>query len=152
MKLRRRREEKQSRTVITCSVIFCQVAARTSTSAHAPIPSSTTTSILPPSTQPHQPAATTAPACRPPRVGRAIFSSYLRPSCPASPFFLHKITEAEEREGKDRGGAPTLPTQLSYLTITRRIQLARHPCSFIQSGGRGFTPVLMASSLWRAKP
>ena len=40
------------------------------------------------------------------------------PSCPTSPFLLHKITEAEEREGKDRGGAPNLPTQLFYLTTT----------------------------------
>lgn len=47
-----------------------------------------------------------------------------RPSCFASPFLLHKIPEATERGGKDRGGAPSLPTQLSYLTITRRAQLA----------------------------
>ena len=34
--------------------------------------------------------------------------------------FLHKITEAEEWKGKDRGGAPSLPAQLSYSTITWR--------------------------------
>lgn len=73
----------------------------------------------------------------PPRVGRAMSSSYLRHSRSASSFLLHKITEAEERGWKNRGGAPTLPTQLSYSTITWRRPARRHPCPFIQSGGRG---------------
>ena len=55
--------------------------------------------ILSPSTQPRQPTSSVAPACRPPRVGRAIFSSYLLPSCSASSFLIHKITEATERGG-----------------------------------------------------
>lgn len=60
----------------------------------------------------HQPTSS-APACQPPRIGRAIFSSYLLPSCLASPFLLHKITEAEERTRWPRGEAPSLPTQLA---------------------------------------
>lgn len=46
----------------------------------------------------HQPASH-RPACRPPRAGRAIFSSYLLLNYSAPPFLLHKITEAEERGG-----------------------------------------------------
>lgn len=65
------------------------------------------------------------------------------PSCSASPFLLHKITEAEERGGKGRSRAPRLPTQLSYSTITRRAQLAAplllHPIGWPRSG-----PVPMA--------
>ena len=88
-------------------------------------------SVLSSSTQLHSPHPS-VPACRPPRIGRARLSSYPSPSCSASPFLLHKITEAEERGEKDRGGAPSLPTQLAYSTITGRAQLAA-PCSFIQS-------------------
>ena len=62
----------------------------------------------------------TASACPPPRVGRAMSSSYPLPSHPASPFLLHKIPEATERGGKDRGVVPSLPAQLFYSTITRR--------------------------------
>ena len=80
-----------------------------------PLPSLTITSVLSPSTQPTSPHRP-APACRPPRVGRAIFSSYLLPSCSASSFLIHKITEAEERGGchvaEHLACRLSLPTQL----------------------------------------
>lgn len=131
MKLRRRRKEKSRSPAITCSAIPSQAA--TIVPAPLPLPfilsSSFPFSLPPPSLTSQHPSA---PACQPPRVGRARLSSYPSPSCPASPFLLHKITEAEERGEKDRGGAPSLPTQLFYLTITGRAQLGA-PCSFIQS-------------------
>ena len=55
---------------------------------HLLLPPSFLSLPLPP---PHQPAATTAPACPPPRVGRAMSSSYPCHSCSASPFLLHKL-------------------------------------------------------------
>ena len=64
------------------------------------------------------------PASPPPRAGRAIFSSYLRPSCSASPFLLHKITEAEERGG--RGTQPAGPAVLSNDSM--RAPSSPHPC------------------------
>ena len=90
-----------------------QLAAISPRSRSPLLPSSFPFSLPPPSsTSPHRPA----PACRPPRVGRAIFSSYLLPSCSTSPFLLHKITEATERGGchvaKHPACRPSLPIQL----------------------------------------
>ena len=69
------------------------------------------------------------------------------PSCPASPFFLHKITEATER-----GGCHVAERPACRPSCNRRAPSSPHPCSFIQSDGRGFSPVPMAPSLWRLEP
>ena len=74
--------------------------------------------------------SSTTPVSPPPRNGRAMPSSCLLPSYPASPFLLHKITEAIERGGKDRGGRPA-----SRPSCNRRAPSSPHPCPFIQSGG-----------------
>ena len=60
-------------------------------------------------TSPHPPP----PTCLPPRNGRVRLSSYLLPSCSASPFLLHKIPEAVERGGR----GIQLALQLFCLTI-----------------------------------
>lgn len=41
--------------------------------------------------QPHQPTSSVAPACRPPRVGRAIFPSYPSPAVLLLPSFFIKL-------------------------------------------------------------
>ena len=61
------------------------------------------------------------PASPPPRVGRAIFSSYPSPSCLASPFLLHKLL----KEQSVAAVVPSQPVQLSYPTIACGAQLAR---------------------------
>ena len=98
------------------------------------------------STQSHQPtpsvAHLSAATGRESNILQLSFSS-----CSASPFLLHKITEAAERGEKNRGGAPTLPTQLSYSTITGRAQLAAplllHPIGWprLLSGSNGILSV-----------
>ena len=118
-------------TAITCSTTS-QLARSHSPRFRSPLLSSSFPFFLPP------------PSPISPLLHHSSFSSVTGresktlqlslPSCPASPFFLHKITEAEERGEKNRGGAPTLPTQLSYSTITGRAQLAA-PCPFTKSGG-----------------
>ena len=84
-------------------------------------------------------------------VGRHVpsssCSSYPSSSCSASPFLLHKITEATERAAvTQRSAQPAGPA--SRL----RAPSSPHPCLFTKSGGRGSSPVLMASSLWRVEP
>lgn len=64
---------------------------------------------------------------RPPRVGRAIFSSYLLPSCSTSPFLLHKITEAEERGGCHVAEHP-LTDPASRPSCSVRAPSSPHPC------------------------
>ena len=64
----------------------------------------------------HQPQPTSSATLLASRhVPSSRGSSYPSPSCPASPFLLHKITETAERGGKDRGGRPacrpSCPTQ-----------------------------------------
>ena len=145
MELRRGREE--GRTDITCSALPQLGRGQSSLPPHLLLSPSFLFSLPPPSPPARIPSF---PACQPPRAAKQLLSCPL-PSCPASPFLLHKITETAERGEKNRGGAPSLPTQLSYPTITRR-RPARRPCSFIQSDGRGSTPVPMASSLWRLEP
>ena len=85
-------------------------------------------------------APSTAPASPPPRVGRAMPSSYPSPAVPLLPFFFIKLPRQ-----KSVAGRPWRSTQLSYSTITRRAQLARLPCSFIQSG-----PTATSRSQWRS--
>lgn len=101
-------------------------------------------SLPPPSpTSPHRPA----PACRPPRVGRAMPSSYPLPSYSASPFLLHKLPKRKSVEGRTVAERPACRP-----SCNRRAPSSPHPCSFIQSDGRGFSPVPMAPSLWRLEP
>lgn len=93
------------------------------------------------------------PACRPPRAAKQLLQLSLS-SCSASPFLLHKITEAA-RYGIRRVALystcrPNLLVQLAGLAIAA--PSSPHPCLFTKSGGRGSSPVLMASSLWRMEP
>ena len=106
MKLRRRRKEEG----LALRVLLSPSQAVTRAYAPALLPSSFHSLSLHPA-----PPARSSATCR---EGNALQLSL--PSCFASPFLLHKITEATERGEKDRGGAPTLPTQLSCLTITGR--------------------------------
>ena len=101
-----------------CHCVLCHPPARPrpELTLHLLLPSSFL-SFLPPNPTSLPSPPQLAP---PPRVGRAMSSSYPSPSCPASPFLLHKITEAEERGGKDRGGAPSLPTQLAGPSCSGR--------------------------------
>ena len=73
------------------------------------------------------------------------------PSCSASPFLLHKITETAERGEKNRAGA-SLPTQLSYPTITRQAPSSPPPLLLHPIGWPSSTPVPMATHLWRLEP
>ena len=60
--------------------IACSVTQLARNHSPAPaLPFSLHHFILPPSTQPRQPTSSVAPACRPPRVGRAMPSSYPLP-------------------------------------------------------------------------
>lgn len=86
------------------------------------------------------------PVCRPPRVGRVIFSSYLLPSCSASPFLIHKQKSVATVTW--RGTQPAdLASRPNCSGRPARRTLAPHPI-----GCRGSSPVLMASSLWRVEP
>ena len=102
-------------------------------------------SLPPPSpTSPH-PAA---PACQSPRVGRAIFSSYLLPSCSVSPpsFFI-KLPKQKSGKGRTVAGA-----QLADLAVlpndntahpARPSPLLLHPIgwSWLLSGSNGIFSV-----------
>ena len=73
------------------------------------------------------------------------------PSCSASPFLLHKITEAA-RYGIRRVALystcrPSLPVQLADCGAQLAAPLLLH-----QIRCRDSSPVLMASSLWRMEP
>lgn len=143
MKLRRRRKKRRRSTAITCSAVT-RLGQSPLPFPFSPPPTSFPSSSPP--THPHQPTSSVAPACQPPRVGEQLPQLSL-PSCPAPPFLLHKITETAERGEKDRGGAPSLPTQLFYLTITGRAQLAAplplHPIGLLPllSGSNGILSV-----------
>lgn len=100
-------------------------------------------STLPPFTQSHQPAPPTAPVSPPPRVGRAMPSSYPSPSCSASPFLLHKITETAERGGKDRGGRPACRPSCNRRAPSSPPPLLLHPIGWprLLSGSNGILSV-----------
>lgn len=105
------------------------------------------TSLLPPS--PHSlPPPVPPPAPLPPSLSSATCrkNNILQlslPSCSASPFLLHKITEAEERgEGPWRGASLADPAVLLNDNTARPAR--RHPCYFIQSGSISHLPVSMA--------
>ena len=68
-------------------------------------------SVLSPSTPSPPACAFYRPASPSPRAGRAILSSYPSSGCSASPFLIHKITEASERGG--RGTQPAGSAVLS---------------------------------------
>ena len=146
-----KKEEGGRRINITCSTTLIQASAR----AHARsvlallFPSSfhPFLPLPPPSPQP------AAPACLPPRAAKQLLQLSLS-SCSAFPFLLHKITEAA-RYGIRRVALystcrPSLLVQLAGLAIAA--PSSPHPCLFTKSGGRGSSPVLMASSLWRVEP
>ena len=147
MKLRRRRKEEGD-----CHRTLCLHPARLQ-----PEPRSVLALLFPssfhplPPPSPHQSAT-----CRTHLVSRHVppssCSSYPSSSCSASPFLLHKITEAA-RYGIRRVALystcrPSLPAQLAGLAIAA--PSSPHPCPFTKSGA-GSSPVLMASSLWRVE-
>lgn len=143
MKLRRRREEKEKH----CHCVLFPSPSQAAAIAPLSSPSSLHHFTLslhpsPPARILRRPSLSAAP-------GREIniLQLSILPSCSASPFLLHKITETAERGGKDRGGRPACRPSCNRARPARR-----HPCSFIQSGGYRFSPVLMASSLWRVEP
>ena len=127
MKLRRRRKKGED-----CHCALSRYPARPRPELPLPLPpSSLHHSILSPSTQPHQPASRrpslSAATCR-----KIVVPAISSPSCPASPFLLHKITEAEERGGKGRGGhlacRPSCPTQRQHgARPARQPPLLLHP-------------------------
>ena len=129
MKLRRRREEKEKH----CHHVLHHLSASPPRSALVLLLPSSFPSPLPPPipTSPHRPA----PACQPPRIGRAMPSSYPSPSCSTSPFLLHKITETAERGEKDRGRRPASWSSCNSAPSSPR------PYPFIQSGGCPPAPV-----------
>ena len=63
----------------------------------------------------HQPASSYRPACQPPRVGRAISSSYPSPAVPSLPFFFIKLPKQQSVERRTVAGRPayrpSCPTQ-----------------------------------------
>lgn len=120
MKLRRRRKEEEGAPPLLAPPSPSQAATRPRSSSRPP-PTSFPSSPPPPSPTSPQPTRPSLSAATD-RESNALQLSL--PSCPAPSFLLHKITEAVECGEKDRGGAPSLPTQLFYLTITGRAQLA----------------------------
>ena len=128
MKLRRRRRKEKE----PCHRVLHHHSARPRPEPPLPpaLTSSTTISILL-SLHPATPLRIPPPqlVCR--HVsGEQYPPAVPLPSCPASPFLLHKITEAKERGGVDRGVVPSLPTQLSYSTIAWRCPACPPPLSF----------------------
>ena len=103
---------------IACSVT--QLARNHSPRFRSPLLSSSFPFFLPPPspTSPHPTAQL---------VGRHVSGEQCppaipSPSCPASPFFLHKITEAVKRGGKNRGGRPACRP-----SCNRRAPSSPHP-------------------------
>ena len=143
-----RKEEGGRSTALACSTVT-QLARN-----HSPAPAlpfSLHHFILSPSTQPRQPTSSVAPACRPPRVGRARLSSYPSPAVPLLPSFFIKLLKQHSVEGRTVAGT-YLADSAVLLNDNRAAPSSPHPCSFIQSDGRGFSPVPMAPSLWRLEP
>ena len=143
MKLRRRREEKEHYHHAFC---LHQAAA----AARAPLRSRSPLPFIFPSSPSSAPPARNLPFQL---VGRHVSLQLSLSSCSASPFLLHKITEAA-RYGIRRVALystcrPNLPVQLAGLAIAA--PSSPHPCPFTKSGA-GSSPVLMASSLWRVEP
>ena len=99
-----------------------QAAART------PLPRSRPSHIIPLFLHPaHQPTSSRRPAHPPPRVGRAIFSSYPLSSCFASPFLLHKLLKRQSVEGRTVAGAQLADPAVLPNDNTAGAQLARRP-------------------------
>ena len=63
------------------------------------------------------------PAPPPPRIGRAIFSSYPSPAVPLLPFFFIKLPK-QQSVADVADVVPSQPIQLSYPTIACGAQLA----------------------------
>ena len=110
-------------TALACSVTHSQAAAIAPLPLPLPPPFITPFSLPPPSpTSPHRPA----PACRPPRVGRAMPSSYPSPSCSASPFLLHKLLKPQS-VAVVTWRAPSSPAQLQRRPACQQALLPRCP-------------------------
>lgn len=69
------------------------------------------------------------------------------PAVPLLPFFFIKLLKQQSV-----AVVTWRSTQLADPAVTGGRPARRHPCSFTQSDGRGFSPVLIASSLWRVEP
>lgn len=141
MKLRRRRKEEGGPTLRALPQPD-QSAARLPLLA-------TPSTIIPLSLHPLPPARTLRrPASLPPRAGEQYSPAIPSPAVLLLPSFFIKITEATERGGRS--------TQLADPAVlpndSMRMPSSPRPCPFTQSGGRGSSPVLMASSLWRVEP
>ena len=145
-----KKEEGGRSTTITCS------SATQSARGQSPLPLPfpllfsfpLIISVLSPSTQLHRPASY-HPACRPPRAGRAIFSSYPSPAVSLLPFFFINYRSSKAWR-LSRGEAPILPTQLADPAVAGA-QLAA-PLPLHPIGWPRFSSALMASSLWRVEP
>lgn len=94
--------------------------------------------LPPPSPTSPQP---TRPACQPPRVGRAMLPAIPSPAVPLLPSFFIKLPKQQSGEGRTVAGAYLTGPAVLFNDNTARAQLARHPCSFIQSSGRPPAPV-----------
>ena len=69
------------------------------------------------------------------------------PAVPLLPSFFIKLPKRKSVEGRTGEERPACRP-----SCNRRAPSSPHPCSFIQSDGRGFSPVPMAPSLWRLEP
>lgn len=147
MKLSRRRKEKEKH----CHhVLLCPQPGRSH--SHAPAPRSSLNHFHSLSLHPAPPArSSTTPVSPPPRVGRAMPSSYPSPAVPLLPSFFIKLLKQKSVERRTVAGAQ-LADPAVLLNDNRARPARRYPCSFIQSGGYRFSPVPMAPSLWWAEP
>lgn len=128
MKLRRRRKE-EGALPSRASLSPSQAAAR----APLPFPLLLSSSFLSsPSLHPAPACLLRRPACRPPRVGRAMPSSYPSPAVPLLPSFFIKLLKQQSVEGRTVAGAQ-LADPAVLLNDNRARPARRHPCSFIQS-------------------
>ena len=118
--------EKKEEGGRNCMLCRHQARPRPEPMLHLLFPPSFPLSLPPPS-------PTNLPPPSPQLVGRHVppsnCSSYPSSSCSASPFLLHKLPKRKSVERRTVAGRPAvLPND-----NTAGAQLARHPCSFIQS-------------------
>ena len=144
MKLRGRRKEAEDQH---CSLCYRPARPRPEPMLRL-LPSS---SPLSPSTQPHQPAPPPFQFLLRHGSGEQCPPAIPPPAVPPLPFFFIKLLKQQSVEGRTVAGAQLADP--AVLFNDNRARPARpRPCPFIQSGGRGFSPVPMAPSLWRVEP
>ena len=126
-----KKEEGGRRSNISCLAVT-QLGRSQSPRSRSPLlfSSSLHHSILPPSTRPHQPTSSVAPACRPPRSGRAIFSSYPSPAIPLLSSFFIKLPKRKSVERRTVAEHPA----------------SRPSCNRARPARRTLAPVLRLSS------